>query len=428
MGIDLGLKRVSRLLALLGDPHKSNWYSIHVAGTNGKGSVCAYISSVFSEARISNGRFTSPHLLDRWDSISINGRAVNESLFQEVEGVVRETDKSHEVGATEFEMLTVTAFEIFRRERVRVAVVEVGLGGRLDATNVLVANEDENDNWGVISSVITKIGLDHQGFLGSTLGKIAKEKAGIIKPFIPVVVDGSNAPEVLEVVTSTAENNNAHVEIVVPQPTRVPGESLIKTSNFGIINSKITPLKGNYQANNLGCAVNALSSVAHFFPDLTRDHVLKGIGKTNWPGRLQVLDISLDKDRDIPVLLDGAHNDEAAEKLREYIDTTLRKSPDSPVIFVVAFTQGKDFNSILQRVLKPQDTVIATEFGKVDGMPWISSHTSQEVADVAQTVVSSQVQQSSNVREAVNLVDTTDRIVIFGSLYLVSEVLRWQRR
>lgn len=161
---------------------------------------------------------------------------------------------------------------------------------------------------------------------------------------------------------------------------------------------------------------------------MTRDHVLKGIGKTNWPGRLQVLDISLDKDRDIPVLLDGAHNDEAAEKLREYIDTTSRKSPDSPVTFVVAFTQGKDFNSILQRVLKPQDTVIATEFGKVDGMPWISSHTSQEVADVAQAVVSSQVQQSSNVREAVNLVDITDRIVIFGSLYLVSEVLRWQRR
>lgn len=418
---------MARLLALLGDPHKSSWYSIHVAGTNGKGSVCAYMSSVFSEAHISNGRFTSPHLIDRWDSISINGRAVKESLFQEVEGVVRETDKSHSVGATEFEMLTVTAFEIFKRERVRVAVVEVGLGGRLDATNVLVANEDEGDNWGVITSVITKIGLDHQGFLGSTLSQIAKEKAGIIKPFIPVVVDGSNAPDVLKVATLTAENANSQIKLVVPQATRVPDESLIETNNFGVINSKISPLKGNYQSNNLGCAVTALSNVAQFFPELTRNQVLEGIRKTSWPGRLQTLNISLDDNRDIPVLLDGAHNDEAAEKLDEYINTTLRKTEETPVTFVVAFTQGKDFNSILKRVLKPQDIVITTEFGKVDGMPWISSHTAQEVADIAQTIVSSLVQQSSNVRDAVNLVDTTDQIVIFGSLYLASEVLRWQR-
>lgn len=426
MGIDLGLKRVSRLLALLGDPHKSSWYAIHVAGTNGKGSVCAYLSSIFNNAKISSGRFTSPHLLERWDSISINGSAVKKGLFTEVEDIVRETNQSHDVGATEFELLTVTAFEIFRRERVRIAIVEVGLGGRLDATNALVENEDENETYGVIASVITKIGLDHQSFLGSTLSLIAKEKAGIIKPFIPVIVDGSNAPEVLEVVKRNAEENNSDLNIVVPQPTRTEGEYLIDTTNFGVIRSNITPLKGIYQAYNLGCAVAALSRVAHFFPELSRDQVIEGVKSTVWPGRLQSLSIRVNN-KEVPILLDGAHNDEAADKLAQYIDSHVRANENESVTFVVAFTQGKNFESLLNRVLKPIDKVITTEFGNVDGMPWIKCFSAQELSQVCKTVVTSDVKETQNIQEAAELLDPNDKIVVFGSLYLASDLLKWQR-
>lgn len=436
MGIDLGLRRVVRLLGLLGDPHKSNWFAIHVAGTNGKGSVCAYLSSVFCTARISNGRFTSPHLIDRWDAITINGSSVKEGLFNEVEKMVRDTDKSHSVGATEFELLTVTAFEIFRREKVRVAVIEVGLGGRLDATNALVPCEDtSSSSWGVIATVITKIGFDHQSFLGNTLGQIAREKAGIIKPLIPSIVDGSNDDEVLSVVKDVAEVNGSPLKI--SEPVAVAHSSLIETSNFGVIDSKISPLQGLYQASNLGCAANALSKIASVFPELTREHVLLGIKKTVWPGRLQHLDLKLDspiggKDK-VPVLLDGAHNNQAAQRLAEYIDTNIRTAESPSINFIVAFTKGKDFSEILKQVLRPSDKVVATEFGQVDGMPWITSYTSSETAAVCEQVIGTNVQvnTASDVKAAVQKTIELDPsggpVVIFGSLYLASEVLRWQR-
>lgn len=433
MGIDLGLRRVVRLLGLLGDPHKASWYALHVAGTNGKGSVCAYLSSVFCAARIPNGRFTSPHLLDRWDAITINGAAVPESVFKRVEKTVRDADKSHGVGATEFELLTVTAYEIFRREKVRVAVIEVGLGGRLDATNVLVPCEDTSaQDYGVIATVITKIGLDHQSFLGFTLGQIAKEKAGIIKPFVPCIVDGSNDKEVMDVVRKVAEENGSFLKESVPIP--VKDSSFIETSNFGVIDTKISPLKGLYQASNLGCAANTLSRIAHTFPELTREQVLLGIKETKWPGRLQSLEVKLDVpingQEAVPVLLDGAHNNQAAERLAEYIDTTIRTKERPNVHFIVAFTKGKDFSGILKRVLHSGDSVVATEFGGVDGMPWISSHTSEETAAVSEKVLGAPVSTAPNVQAAVT--QTVQRkpsnpIVIFGSLYLASEVLRWQR-
>lgn len=433
MGIDLGLKRVVRLLGLLGDPHKTNWYALHVAGTNGKGSVCAYLSSVFCAASIPNGRFTSPHLIDRWDAITINGSAVPESVFKSVEKMVRETDKDHDVGATEFELLTVTAYEIFRREKVRVAVIEVGLGGRLDATNVLLPCEDASEqDWGVIATVITKIGLDHQSFLGSTLGQIAKEKAGIIKPFVPCIVDGTNDPEVLKVVRKVAEENGSSLK--ESTPIDVKGSAFTETSNFGVIDSKLSPLQGQYQASNLGCAANTLSKIAHVFPGLTRDQVLLGFKQTKWPGRLQSLNLKLapgSKDSaTVPVLLDGAHNFQAAKRLSEHIDTTLRTDGNANITFITAFTKGKDFSDILRLVLKPGDKVVTTEFGSVDGMPWVSSCKSSETAKVCEEILETPVSTTSNVKEAVIQVAQTgssNPIVIFGSLYLASDVLRWQR-
>ena len=182
--IDLGLARIGRLLQAT----PQSWRAIHVAGTNGKGSICAYLSAALRSNGLSCGRFTSPHLIDRWDCINVNGRAVSETVFRDVEKAVRQRDQAESLGATEFELLAATAFGVFQREKVEVGVVEVGLGGKLDATNALRHK---------VVTVIAKIGLDHQSFLGNTLEEIALQKAGIMRPGVPCVVDGSNHPSCL---------------------------------------------------------------------------------------------------------------------------------------------------------------------------------------------------------------------------------------
>ncbi|SMR64139.1 unnamed protein product [Zymoseptoria tritici ST99CH_3D1] len=219
--IELGLQRISRLLYNTPTP----WRAIHVAGTNGKGSVCTYISQMLqvyndSTYRASRGHrplrlgsFTSPHLIDRWDCIRLRnyrGRdmaPVSSELFHAVEKTVLDRNREADIRATEFELLTATAFEIFTRAKLDVAVVEVGVGGRLDATNILGQPYVDKNGFPTtekprplpLVSVITKIGMDHQGLLGNTIEEIAREKAGIAKPPIRLVYDHTNSPEVKEV-------------------------------------------------------------------------------------------------------------------------------------------------------------------------------------------------------------------------------------
>ncbi|KAK5256123.1 folylpolyglutamate synthase, partial [Exophiala xenobiotica] len=193
--IKLGLQRISALLNPLFTtyPNTLPWKAIHIAGTNGKGSIASLISTFLSNSGYSVGRFTSPHLIDRWDCITLNQRVVERERFLAAEAKVRQRSESDNVGASEFELLTATAFELFTDAKVDVAVVECGLGGRLDATNVLRQGD-------VLVSVLAKVGLDHTEFLGDTVEKVAREKTGIFKAGVPVVVDGSNTPEVLDVV------------------------------------------------------------------------------------------------------------------------------------------------------------------------------------------------------------------------------------
>jgi folylpolyglutamate synthase len=209
--IELGLQRISRLLSQTHLP----WRAIHVAGTNGKGSICVYISGMLEaynnssfrklskRPAIRHGRFTSPHLVDRWDCISINQKTVSSALFHEIEKKVLLRNATEDINASEFELLTATAFEIFTHEKVDIGVIEVGMGGRLDATNILGVPVDADHTSGEsitralpLATAIAKIGLDHQSFLGTTLQAIASEKAGILKPTVPLVYDSSNPPEV----------------------------------------------------------------------------------------------------------------------------------------------------------------------------------------------------------------------------------------
>ncbi|KAK0635156.1 Mur ligase [Bombardia bombarda] len=406
--IDLGLARIGRLL----QHTPQTWKAIHVAGTNGKGSICAYLSAMLSASGQSCARFTSPHLIDRWDCITVNEKPVSESVFRDVEKLVKQRDRDGHIGATEFELLAATAFEIFHRQQVDFGVIEVGLGGKLDATNALKQKS---------VTVIAKIGLDHQSFLGSTLEEIALHKAGIMRARVPCVVDGSNPPSVLEAIEAHAREVGTDVHY---PSTAELAEALLAGGGL-----ELEP----HQLQNLACADLACRLAC---PD--HDHsparLLPIVRQLQWPGRLQQLDIQKITGRQQPVLLDGAHNTQSAQVLASFVQKHVRcgaPQGQQPVVWVLAATQGKDMDGILGLLLQPGDKVVAVRFGPVDGMPWVRPTDPSELLQVASR---HGVEAPDDLHDAGNDVAAAltwasaradgGPLVIAGSLYLVSSVLR----
>ncbi|RPA95551.1 FolC bifunctional protein [Choiromyces venosus 120613-1] len=410
--IDLGLKRIARLVR---DQGKFPWRAIHVAGTNGKGSVCAYISSCLKTSGIASARFTSPHLVDRWDCITLNGAVVSEDLFLATEAAIKQKDAEESIGASEFEILTATAFEIFSRERVDVAVVEVGIGGRLDATNIIEPP---------VAAVITKIGLEHQGFLGSSVEEIAKEKGGIIKGGSMCIVDGMNEEGVLSVLGKIAEEVGVESFHAV-RPEMVDGDGgvcEITTEAFGRLRFDRF-LSGNYQPANLSCAVHALSYLSREFPSITASTVLAGVRNTSWPGRMETVDVScLLPGKERRVLLDGAHNTQAALALSDYVTRKLRTGGKF-VSWTIAVSKGKDVKEMLRILLRPGDKFVAVEFGPVDGMPWVVATGTEEIIGAVREVFGEEVgavdggsDVLGGVKLALELAGEKGRTVVAGSL------------
>ncbi|TGZ82889.1 FolC bifunctional protein [Ascodesmis nigricans] len=406
--IDLGLKRISQLL-----PNISTlpWRAIHVAGTNGKGSICAYLTSILHSASIPVGRFTSPHLIHPHDSITINNAPVPQHLYNLASSTIRSRNESLRIGATEFEILTATAFECFTLAHVAVGVVEVGLGGRLDATNVLRKK---------IACVVAKVDLDHQAFLGETLRDIAAEKAGIAVEGVRVVVDGGNPGEVLEAVEKVVERVGGEMVVPVVEVGK-PGEGVkVTTEVFGTLRfTKMLP--GRFQAANLACAVTALEEAVKRGHKITPEDVVTGVANTEWPGRLQTIDVrGITKIPGSRVLLDGAHNPGAAKELRAYIGDA------ENVVWVLAFSKGKNVDEMVGILIKENDTVVATEFGAVEDMPWVKPVDASEIAAAVEKVgVPGSV--AENVKDALRRAFAEAqgrRVVVAGSLYMVGELLR----
>ncbi|KAK3946048.1 FolC bifunctional protein [Diplogelasinospora grovesii] len=400
--IDLGLARISRLL----QHTPQTWKAIHVAGTNGKGSICAYLSAMLTASGLSCARFTSPHIIDRWDCVTINEKPVSETVFREAESLVKQRDREGQIGATEFELLTATAFEIFHRQKVEYGVIEVGLGGKLDATNALKHKA---------VTVIAKIGLDHQSFLGNTLEEIALQKAGIMRAGVPCVVDGSNQASVLQVLRDHAKEVGA--------PFHCPN---LDDGGPGALLGKggFEP----HQVQNLGCAYHAFYLAC---PEKWRENnlikLLPVIKQLQWPGRLQMLDISKITSRpQQKVLLDGAHNTQSAEVLAAYVQKHLRGQDGQSVTWVLAATQGKDMDGILGLLLRPGDRVAAVRFEPVDGMPWVKAADPTELLRVASqhgVDAARQHNAGEDVRDALTWASGAAEegsVVIAGSLYLVS--------
>lgn len=340
-GIKPGLETIRAVLAKLGNPEAAI-AAIHIAGTDGKGAVAAICSSVLRAAGYRAGLYVSPHLVNVNERFQIDGAPVSDDLLEAsaqrvlpaVEAVERETGRS----ATFFESLTAVAFTLFREAGVKLAVIETGLGGRLDATNVVMP----------LVSVITRIGLDHCDWLGNTLAEIAGEKAGIVKSGRPVVC-GAMPDEARAVIAATAARRGspfiAAEDAVGVRVLKsgLDGQRLSISTQSRTVPPIRFPLAGSFQAENAVTALAALECLAESGLPLPDDAVADGMRNVCWPGRFQLVC------ENPPVIVDGAHNPCAAEALRGALKSCREKRPAA---LVAGFCGDKDAPGVL-RILAP---------------------------------------------------------------------------
>ncbi|MGD2181378.1 bifunctional folylpolyglutamate synthase/dihydrofolate synthase [Lusitaniella coriacea] len=402
-GVHLGLERIHQLLAKLDNPHQQ-FPIIHVAGTNGKGSVCAYLSSVLVTAGYKVGRYTSPHLIDWTERICINNQPIYLTELEQV--IVEVTEKINpEIEAetpTQFEVFTAAAWLYFARENVDIAVIEVGLGGRLDATNV-------RDR--ALVSVITSLSREHWQTLGPTLTDIAREKAGVLKPNCPAVI-GQLPLEAKTVVEARIKELNCPVTWVEPAQksegnrARFEGNSV----NLKAIEYPLS-LLGEMQLMNSAIAIATLQQLQRQGWDISTEAIQRGMGNTRWLGRVQWITW-----RDRELLIDGAHNPAAATALRQYVDTL-----DAPITWVMGILSTKDHADIFSALLRPGNRLYLVP------VPDHSSADPEQLSAIAR----SRCPQLETCKTFPNLLSALEnalardrQIILCGSLYLVGYFLK----
>ncbi len=400
------LRRVEELLGRLDNPHLKA-KSVHIAGTNGKGSIAAMIASVLTISRYTTGLYTSPHLNDLRERIRVDGVLISEteliSLVERLKPEVEAVNQKATYGRlTTFELLTALGFALFSSKGVDFQVLEVGLGGRLDATNVI---EPE-------VCIITSISLDHRDALGDSLAEIAAEKAGIIKPGC-VVVTSPQTDEVARVIEETCVNCGAELVWVGSDVTWrelgfVSNRQLLRVKGrFGSYELSI-PLLGRYQLENTATAVAALEVLAGKGFNISRDNIINGLAQVNWPGRFQILS------RHPLVLVDGAHNPDGARKLRQSIERYL---DFDRAILIIGASSDKDIAGIISELVPLFDKVIVTRSTHPRAMA-----TAPIVAEFSQHGVEAQETDdiSTALPLALTLAGGKDLICVAGSLFVVA--------
>jgi dihydrofolate synthase/folylpolyglutamate synthase len=394
-GVHLGLSRIVKLLANLGNPHHQVPI-IHVTGTNGKGSVCAYLSSVLNEAGYRTGRYTSPHLVDWTERICINGQLIASEelgkLLQQVQAAIQPDDEY----PTQFEVITAAAWLYFSQQQVDIAVIEVGLGGRLDATNAC----DQP-----LVTVITSISREHWQQLGPTVADIAREKAGILKPGCPAVV-GPLPPDAEKVVLLRAQE--LQCPYIAPQPARQIAPGWAEYESIQNLIKYPLPLQGQIQLTNSALALAALEILQKQGWVISEEAIINGMRKTQWPGRMQWVTWKNQK-----LLIDGAHNPAAAKVLRDYVD-----SLDTPrVTWVMGMLSTKEHTDIFKALLRPNDKLYLVP------IPDHSSANPVELAKLASevcpelSICQTYLDLISALSAAFNATDNL--IILCGSLYLI---------
>ena len=408
------LNRIAALMELLGDPQNAVPV-IQVAGTNGKGSTAIMIETVLRAAGLRTGRFASPHLSDVRERIVIDGEPISEERFDEVWAdiapyVAMVDEQAHDgVAMTFFEVITGMAYAAFADAPVDVAVMEVGLGGRWDATSVADATV----------AVVAPIGLDHTHILGTTIAEIAGEKAGIIKPGSTAVLAGQD-PAAARVLLERALEVGAKVRAegpdfgLIDRQLAVGGQLLRLETAGGPVSDVFLPLYGEHMARNAALAVSAVEAFLGSQP-LNPEIIVEGLGAVEAPARLELARTSP------PIVIDTAHNPQAA---RATIDAVTESYDFDPVVGVVAMMQDKDADAVLEIFREAMDQVVITQ---VTSTP--RARPVDDLAALAETVWSThQVHRAATMAEAlelaVMLADTADGqagVLVAGSVIAAGE-------
>ena len=364
--INLGLERISAVLELLGNP-QDKLKCFHVAGTNGKGSVCAILAEILKESGKKTGLYTSPHIFKYTERIKINGSDISDEDFAKLVFEICELADKNSIHLTEFEILTAVAFKYFADNNVDVVVLETGLGGRFDATNVIKNN---------LCAIITHIDLDHTERLGDNKDKIAFEKAGIIKPNCPVITC-----EGYEAIKDAADKNDSLLLMIAP-----------------FENVENLSLKGCYQQENLSLALGAIRLV---FPEISNEIVQNALKNVKHPARFQIIENK-------NLIIDGAHNPNGIIALKESLDFYY---PDKKRRYIFGCLQNKDYKKMVDLLFEKNDEIYFYHF---------SNKNSCTVSELQSTCKypSKELKSFSDLD-----LDSDVLTVICGSFYMLNELI-----
>lgn len=395
--IDFNLERVHKLLNRIGNPHLKLPPTIHLAGTNGKGSTLSFLRAIFEESGLKIHTYTSPHLVKFNERIVLAGEEISDDFLNEcLNECKKAAEKNPKISVTFFEGTTIAAFLAFSRVKADLLLLETGMGGRLDATNVLPK---------VLCSVITPISLDHTEFLGKTLGKIAAEKAGIIKKNCPVII-GKQKKSALKIIEKQALKMDSKIIHQLPK------------TNYQL------SLLGNYQRDNATLAITAALAQKKF--KITKKQIENGLKKAFWPARLQKINSGkffkiLPKNFDL--ILDGSHNLQGAETVLKFLTSRLRCAAldDRPRIFVI-FSMLKDKNceGFLKKIAPQIDQLITLT---IPDEP--KSRTALEISQIAKKLKIKSI-AAENFDAAFSMITKEKKpalALVCGSLYLAGKFL-----
>ena len=411
LGSKPGLERIGKLLISLGNP-EANLKCVHVAGTNGKGSTSYIIANILQKAGYRVGRFTSPHVHSYRERFTLNGEAITaielKTYLDKIESLICQKFRDDAARPTEFEVLTAIAFRWFEDKEVDIVLLEVGMGGIYDSTNVVIPEV----------SVITSIGLDHTSFLGNNLAEIAYNKAGIIKRQIPIVV-GDIPKEALEVIEKIALQNDAPIYMANKDILEVRDEDLSGYNldiNWGedILENTLFTLLGTYQLDNLATALTVINLLIKQGYKVSLDNIRNGLGSTKMPGRLEVVS------QNPLVVLDVCHNEEGA---RAVSNALLKLLPDKSRVMVCGIVDDKDAYSILKYLGQNTSKCIITRPEGRRGYNWdrLLPVWEELYPDI---LVTCEEDIKLAVKYALSQLNGKNYLLICGSFYIIDQARR----
>lgn len=408
----IGLERMRDFMHALGDPQEKLRY-VHIAGTNGKGSACVMTQSILTAAGFRTGLYISPHLDQFSERLSIDGQMISDADLRRLAARVRAAAKTLGEEPTDFEMITAMAFCWFEEQHCDLVVLEVGMGGRLDATNVISAPE---------VCAIMHIGLDHTEFLGDTVEKVAAEKAGILKPGADCVLY-HQLPGVMDVVRKRFAdvNPDAAARLVTTEPAAFTARA--RTIDGQVFDYRNRPnlriqLLGNYQMENAMAVLDIIDCLQRRGFGISEDAIRAGLARAVWPGRFELLS------RTPLLIVDGAHNPNGVEAL---VDTIRAYFPDQKINFVMGVMKDKDYHTML-RLIAPYAARFITELPDAH-RALLPEELKSEIRAYFDGPVETADSVTAAVKRAMELAEGTEAITIcFGSLYQVADIRRFFRK